>query len=293
MINFKPISIEDKEIFDKHLSINRYNNSEYSFTTLFTWQEAYNLRYDIINNCLCVFGGEKNKEYCYFPLGEKQYVADAFSEIYDYFKISKQKFRLISVSEEMLSFFETEKDNFEIIPQRGFWDYVYNIENFTTLKGKKLHGKRNHFNYFINNYKYDLVGITPDNEDICIKKLEDWISERSLEPKAEFLATTKALKYRDELALIGKLLYVENEIVGIILGQYHHDIALISIAKSDVSYRGASVALFNLFLKDNLTDCSEVNLMEDLGIDGLRNVKLSYNPSYMVEKYFLKARNTV
>ena len=288
----KAITIDDKAIFETYLKINEYHNSEYNFTTLFAWQEAYKIKYTILHNCLCIFGEDQGEEYAYFPLGEKHDVSKALCCIFKYFKEKDRVFRLISLSEKMLCFLREKKleEQFDILPQRGFFDYIYKREKLVTFSGKKLNAKRNHLNYFYNNYKYEFMDITNENEAACQEKLSDLIFSRSLDSQAEFIATMKILKNRETIGLIGKVLYVQGEIVGIILGQYHHGMALIEIAKADIDYRGASVALFQLFLKDNLTDCEEVNLMEDLGLEGLRKVKLSYKPEYLIEKFSLIAK---
>ena len=291
-MELKNITIEDSELFKKYLNINKYYNSEYNFTTLFAWQEAYKIRHTIIHDCLCIFGEDSGREYSYFPLGEKQNVEKALCFIRQYFRDNNKTFLLISLSEQMLASIVEENltEQFKILPQRGFYDYVYEAEKLITFSGKKLNAKRNHLNYFYNNYEYQFVDLTKENESACEEKFRQLIFDRSLDSSSEFLATMKILKNRDKMDLIGKVLYVDGKIIGIILGQYHHGMALIEIAKADIDYRGASVALFQLFLKDNLTDCKEVNLMEDLGIEGLRKVKLSYKPAYLIEKFSLEEK---
>jgi hypothetical protein len=74
-------------------------------------------------------------------------------------------------------------------------------------------------------------------------------------------------------------------LAGVIIAQNHHGTALIHIAKADVEIRGASVALFAYFLRENLTECEYVNFMEDMGIEGLRQMKESYYPEFLIEKF--------
>jgi hypothetical protein len=41
----------------------------------------------------------------------------------------------------------------------------------------------------------------------------------------------------------------------------------------------------NLFVKNEFADLTWVNREEDMGLEGLRRAKLSYNPAYLIEKY--------
>ena len=82
MVKFKPLEIEDKEIFDKYYAIRKYIGSEYNFTTLFAWQEMYGHYYGIINNCLCVI----SRDGYMYPVGEKQYVKKAVEILLFYYR---------------------------------------------------------------------------------------------------------------------------------------------------------------------------------------------------------------
>ena len=42
---------------------------------------------------------------------------------------------------------------------RDNFDYLYEAEKLIKLSGKKLHGKKNHYNSFIKNYKYEVKDI--------------------------------------------------------------------------------------------------------------------------------------
>ena len=289
MFEFKQFTIQDRAVFLEYLSINNYTNSEYNFNTLYAWQDSYNLKYAIIEDCLCITGSHKGRPYAYFPIGEKENVARALDALGGWFKALGSPFVIISLSRKMIETIEEIGLNFAytLEPKRSFFDYIYMRESLVTLSGKKLHGQRNHFNYFEKNYTYDFAAITPENETECLEKLKSFIFGRSEDSAEEFAATKKLMLNRDELGLVGRCLIIDGSIAGVILGEEHAGKALIQIAKADIAYRGASVALFKLFLEENFTECEKVNFMEDLGLEGLRKFKLSYNPVYLHEKFTL------
>jgi hypothetical protein len=292
MFSLKPITIEDKALFKQYLEINQYENSEYNFTTWTAWQVVYQLKYTIIEDCLCVLGENEGAEYAYFPLGTPENTKKAISALIADFKEREKPFVFMSLSQKMLDLLK-EFDMLDLFSQdnrRDFADYVYLREKLIALSGKKLHGKRNHYNYFEQNFSFELKPITDENEGVCRDKLKELIVGRSLNPGEELNATNMVLKYRERLNLESAALYVEGSLAGVILGECHHGTSIIHIAKSDVSYRGVAVALFKLFLEKHLCHCTYVNFMEDLGIEGLRKAKLSYDPAYMVEKSILKLK---
>ena len=287
--DFKDIQLHDKQIIKTYLSKTKYLNSEYNFTTLYAWQEAYNIKYAIYNDCLCLVGKVDGKDYCYFPVGDDDKAYESFVDMFKMFRKQEKDFLLVSASERMLNILKQKDlcDCFCLEEKRDFFDYVYKREKLVTLSGKKLHGKRNHFNFFANNYKHELVNITSENEKDCEKLFSSLIMERSESAEEELNATLKILRNREELGMTGKCLYIEGNLSGVILAEQHHGMALIEIAKADLNYRGAAVALFKLFLEQNFVDCEYVNFMEDLGIEGLRKAKMSYSPDMYIEKYSL------
>ncbi|WP_225369532.1 hypothetical protein [Methanobrevibacter arboriphilus] len=55
-IEFKPISLSDKPIFDDYFNKTNFNNAEKNFSNLFMWRKTYEYEYAIINDCLCIKG---------------------------------------------------------------------------------------------------------------------------------------------------------------------------------------------------------------------------------------------
>lgn len=59
------------------------------------------------------------------------------------------------------------------------------------------------------------------------------------------------------------------------------------VEKANPEIRGLYTAINKLFLENEFPDVEFVNREEDLGLEGLRQAKLSYKPIKLVEKYTL------
>jgi len=300
-LGLKPLTLADREHIEKYLNINKYINSEYSFTTWYAWQGLYSHRQAVIENCLCIFGKTPsnaptpNLGFVNFPLGEKEDVKRALLYLINYFGKKGKRLVLMSVSDLMLETLEEIgiADLFEAERERDREDYVCARENFTLLAGKKLHGKRNHYNYFADTYNAELIPITDDLVPECQAMLADVIEDRSRTPDSELNVTCVILKDRDVLGLKGSMLLVDGKPIGVILGEGRGENCIIHIAKADVAYRGASVALFKLFLEQNFTECKHINLMDDMGIEGLRRAKMGWRPEYLAEYNILTSKAVI
>ena len=291
MFSFKPITAFDYELFSRYLDINKFINSEYNFTTWFTWGHVLKIEHTIIEECLCVKGVSYGEEYFYLPLGEKEQIKKALLRLIGYCD-GRQPLVLMSMSDDMVKLIEEFglMQDFEHTDRREFYDYVYKHEKLITLSGKKLHGKRNHYNYFVSNFESSMEDITDDNLEECKKMINEMVQERSITVNDELNVTMNSLLYRKELRLMGGVLMVDGKVAGVILAENFYGMVIIHIAKSNTNIRGAAVALFKMFLEKYFSDCEYVNFTDDMGLEGLRQAKLSYAPDYFIEKCSLKGK---
>ena len=68
----------------------------------------------------------------------------------------------------------------------------------------------------------------------------------------------------------------------------NENIALIHIEKANQNIKGLYQYINQQFLLNEFPNVKYVNREEDLGLDGLREAKLSYHPCKFIEKYSIK-----
>lgn len=287
---YKPC-IENKEILDKYLKYNKYPSCELSATNNILWSDYYDTRFTIIEDMLVFCKVEKDIPVMMsFPLGAKD-PRKAFDNIKDYFSNKELPFKMYLVEDktfELINSWYPEK--YKVDYNRDDADYLYLRKSLETLKGKKLHGKRNHINKFLQNYPdYVYERINDDNWMDCLKIAYDWAKQNNLDDSDdknyEKCALKFALENRNKLDLIGALIRIEDKAIAFTLGEpLTEDTFVIHFEKAYADIQGAYPIINREFVKRELGAYTYVNREEDMGIPGLRHAKTSYQPIKLVEK---------
>ncbi|HFD2043967.1 TPA: DUF2156 domain-containing protein [Clostridium perfringens] len=299
---FKKITLKDKYLYYKYIDKNKFLSCEYSFATLFMWKEFNNIEYDILNNIFIIKKYDNNNGNFFMePLGEID-DSDLINLINHLELIRKEEERKWLFGDVSIGFlnrlkgiykedliFEEEKNNF---------DYVYDFNDLINLSGKKFRKKRNKYNQFIKNYNYktEFFKSFLDNKEKkeCLEFLDKWYLENK-QKDDEFLAeingTRNLINYLEELDLDLIKLYVDNELIGISIGERFNDSTyIVHVEKCLKEFNGAYAFINNSLLKNSFLDLKYVNREEDLGVLGLRKSKMSYNPKFLERKYLVKIK---
>ena len=294
MIDFSEITLRDKEVFDIYLKACRPQTSELTFTNFFMWRGFYRFRYAIVDNFLCIAAVPDNFEpFCFMPLGRngETPTVDILLKLKEYFFRNGWRLRFERVDEYQTRFFEgLGNDKTVISLDRDNSDYLYLAENMISLKGKKFDGKRNHINKFKKQYTYEYADLTESNIEDCIDIMERWCAERSCEEHGvyycEKLANIELLRNFAFLGCKGALIKVDGRFEAFTVGEMlNDDTAVIHIEKADGRINGLYTFINQQFCEKQWSDCLYINREQDLGIEGLRKAKLSYNPEKIVNKY--------
>lgn len=172
--------------------------------------------------------------------------------------------------------------------ERDCEDYVYPSEQLISLNGKKLHAKRNHINYFLENYSYTYEEVTAETaKNECAPLMYELVGnkERNVNP-FELPAMKMFFENYDALGEEGAVIRVNGEIVAMSFGEAISDrTALIQIEVARDEYRGAYQMINKLFCENRWRDYTFINREEDMGLEGLRRAKESYRPIFLVKKY--------
>ena len=290
MSEFKKARIEDKGEIEQILNKCPCPSLEYNFTTLFLWQDIFDMEYKIEDEVLYIRSGADKKSYL-FPCGRGD-IDNAVTKL-----LEEEKIQFYSISEENKEYLEKKASGrFEFFEKRNDGDYVYLCESLATLKGKKLSAKRNHINRFTaENPDWRYEPITSENIQEVKNMHEKWCeivddgTKKGLSKESEVVK--KALKYYDELGLSGGLIRTKGEVVAFSLGDRLNDKTfLVHIEKAFANITGAYQIINREFVLNNCMDYEFINREDDTGDESLRKAKLSYRPFEIVKKYVAKEK---
>lgn len=291
-IPFKPITIKDKDTITSFTYPHNYRNCDYSFANICSWRFLYDTEYAVVDGFLLIrFLIEDKSRVVYMtPAGEGD-MKHALELLEEDSLAHGHPLCMLGVTPDAKELLEqTLPGSFFYIPERDYFDYIYLREDLALLKGKKYQSKRNHINNFKKRYEYEYRSITPDLIQQCLKLECKWYKANHTEADAEDLnyeriSMTYALNHFEELGLRGGALLVDGKVIAFTFGaQINHDTFGVHVEKADVNYEGAYTVINQEFASRLPEEFVYVNREEDLGIEGLRKAKLSYNPIILLEK---------
>lgn len=287
---YKP-DLENKHLLDQYLAYNNYYGCELSAANNILWSQYYSTGFTIIEDMLVFCKLEKNKPLMFsFPIG-KHNPKKAFDYIVEYYKQQDKAFCMYMVHKEMYELIDSwYPEQYSIKYNRGEADYLYSYDTLANLAGKKLHGKRNHINRFLEKYPdYVYEEIDKNNYKECIKISEDWAKENNLELEEDKDYERKIIKSalidREVLGLKGALIRVNDKAIAFTLGEkLTEDTFVIHFEKAYAEIQGAYPMINREFVRNALAGYKYINREEDMDIPGLRHAKTSYQPIRLIEK---------
>lgn len=289
MIQFQPLTLADRALIESYLQEYPPEVSDLSFTNLFLWHFSRTIRFCEIANTLCIETTYPNQlPFLFFPIGSDK--LEALHQLKKYYQTQNYPFCFHSLSENAKNELETlmpQQFVFELNRDRS--DYIYEISALIELKGRKFHKKKNHTNQFYENYpNYSYETLTENNQQELLDTWNRWFAQtaptQSL--KNEHLGICNAIEHFAQLNFTCGIVRVGDEIVAFSLGEVlNPETIVIHIEKANISYHGAYQVINQLFLKYEWSHYRFVNREEDLGIEGLRKAKLSYQPCHLIDKY--------
>lgn len=293
-MDFAEITIRDKDEFQRILRRHNPQISELTFTNLFAWRNFYKFRYTIIEGLLCIISVHGREEpFAMMPIGDvnEESFAIAFSGIRDYFlqKGWRPLFRKITKNE--LKYFKSRISSEEAyVYDRNNSDYLYNADDLIKLQGKKYDSKRNHINKFKRQHIFEYVSLDSSLLDECIGIMERWCKDRKCKCKdgdyCERNANMELLSNFETLDYKGALIKMDGAFEAFTIGEMlNEDTAVIHIEKANNSVDGLYTIMNQQFAQREWSGATYINREQDLGLEGIRKAKLSYQPLRLIDKY--------
>jgi uncharacterized protein len=286
MPDFEPISLSRQQEYLKLIQTSRVTASDYSFINLWAWAEEYGLSWAWDNGLVWI--KQTRHEPCLWaPVGPWDDVS--WTGVFNNPELSELGFT--RVPEELLFQWVAKlPGRVQAEEARELWDYVYTVTELVDLSGNKFHRKKNLLNQFKKKYPFEYYDITPAHIRTVLAMQEEWCVWRDCESTEMLAAESRCIKrvleaWGDLSGIKGAVISVNDRPAAFTVAElFREDSLLIHFEKGLHDYSGIYQAINQMFLEHN-SAYSFVNREQDLGDEGLRQAKLSYNPTDFVKKY--------
>jgi len=287
-MGLKRIRLSDKTLFNKFLKQKKpaHELSVFAFENIYIWKKLYDIRWAIINDCLCVFFQDRIGCFLYLPpLGEQispAAVTKAF-QIMDGFNSNKEISRIENIEEQDVDVFKS----MGYCCEYKSCDYLCSRADLAGLKGDKFKSKRAACNYFIKHYEFQYLPFSPRHKTGCAELFLLWQQQRSAAMDDKLYCgmiddslTCLKILFRDfkRLEITGRVVKIREAIKAFSFGyRLNNDTFCILYEITDLSIKGIAQFVFREFCSE-LKGLRYINIMDDCGLDNLKKVKLSYRP---------------
>lgn len=287
-MKWQNLSIESRTVFDKYYK-NYQGLSDLTFTNLYIWSFGREISYCEEDEVLFVKVKYKDEEPFFFlPVGNKDLKNVVEKLINEEKESTKIVFRSVTEeqSEKLKELFPEKFDYYE---ERDRFDYLYSVKELIELSGKKYHKKKNQVNNFIKKYSWEYVKYSGKEIEELLKLQQLWCDinrcSEDLWLSNEEAGIIKSIENFEKLNFTAGAIKVDGELAAFSFGEkVSENTVVIHIEKSDSRFDGVYQMMNNVFLKEEFSDMEFVNREEDLGIEGLRQAKMSYNPIKLIKK---------
>ena len=297
----KQLALSDRPVFEKAYSSLEMPLADQDFSMLCIWSRLLDLRWTIINGNVCLFADFQGKTVLWGPVigGSKlQETVDKCFRILNEINQNNDP-ALCYLPEELFDGY-SGLEGYKLIHQSQ--DYVYDTGDIAMLKGGKYGKKRNMVNYFVSNYSHSVEFYSEKaHKKGCLELLDLWKKQKKASAiigpniRFQFLTELKVAKETIELAnkigLKGIVVLVDGKIQGMTFGsQINKETCNVIVEKANRSIKGLSEFIFSEFVRRCWRRFRFVNAQEDMGVEYLREAKLSYHP-YAIIKSFTLVKN--
>lgn len=294
MFPYRELTLWHKPAFDPHFLALQPDASDLTFTNLFMWQHSYGLHVYYLESLDYWILLSKPRNWPSFflpPVGDWNHY-EKLKEVLQVMRVLAEEqrfsFRLRRIPRQLMEAINSIDQSIRLEPELRTFDYVYRTSDLINLAGRKYHAKRNFVNRFQRLYQSEFLPLTPEIAAHCLELKEPWLNlarpEEELE--SEDQAIISVLQNFSSLGVKGGVMVIDGKIQALTVGEtLNATTAVIHIEKANTEFEGIYAAINQLCSSRCWMNLPLINREEDLGLEGLRQSKLSYHPIRMVEKF--------
>ena len=305
--DFNNLTEDDIRLLTSYFDGYDYQSSGHTFIANYIWRNTHQITWEIIGEYLFLAGlgtteTEEGEYFMSFPLTrtgdyDSEELRRTITIAKTRFEAAGKKFEFGLIPQSLVRVLKDAfGDEIEIEHTREDDDYIYLKDDLARLSGRKYHQKKNHLNFFKRNYRYTYEDISPEMADE-IKAFIGRVNDEKLEEtpagwqtilELETIAIDELLGFVGK-GLLGGAIRIDGKIEAVTMGEFARtdskETVIVHVEKASSQYRGLYQAINNEFCLSLPEETVYINREEDMGLENLRQTKLSYRPVRLAEKY--------
>ncbi len=294
--NFGPLRLEDRPVLHDLIWRSRPGISELTFSNLFIWRAPYRWQWSMDGDFLLLLGQKEGHPPFFLPPVGPGRRLDVARNALGWLKLERGVAGpRIERADAALAAELNGAADLQVSPQREHFDYLYRTSDLGNLKGSKYHAKRNHINRFLHDYgaSHSFVPIGPENLSLCIDFQARWCEMKRCSEDMNLLdeweAVRTGLAHFGTLGMKGAAILIEGKVEAFTFGELlNEETAVVHIEKANPGIPGLYAFLNQRFCRDYWSSVPFINREQDLGEEGLRKAKMSYQPIRLAKKFSIQ-----
>jgi hypothetical protein len=289
---FAPVTLADRAVIQPQLLAEDVCFCEYNFANLFMWGDIYGTRWLLREGRLWLYNGQDDLMLMPVgrPLGLDELVAAS-----DALRRQGRSGNFVLVDPDFVAANPGLPAHFSVIPDPDNGDYIYQVRKLVDLQGNKLHKKRNQISQFLALFPDHVSGpLRAEDLGPCLELADKWCRLRTcdeLEFTHETSALRRALLHFEQLGVQGVKITLGGRLAAFsIYSRLNSNMADVHFEKFDPEVKGIGQVINWETAKALAASYTYVNREQDLGLEGLRQAKRSYDPEYVLNAFFLERK---
>lgn len=297
---FKKVEAEDIVRMSSYYGLRSNRTCDSVPLECFIWKDYCNVRIAIADDRALLWRMELDgEEYSAMPACKREELSQYFHMTEAYFnQVLHKPYYIALADEEAVNDLKLDEKQYEIIENEDLKDYLYDGAALRNLSGKKLRKKKNHINGFMRDYegRYEYRPLAASNRQEVWTFLDMWRDQKGEETEDhldyEVAGIHEVLRNFQHMNVSMAGVYIDNQLEAFTMGSYNSfdQMAVIHIEKANPEIRGLYQFINQQFLLNAYPQVPLVNREDDLGIEGLRKAKLSYEPIGYAKKYSVRQK---
>ncbi len=268
----------------------------------FLWSEYYDIKAAVVAEKALLLQMRKEDEIFFsMPYCRAEDLSEAFEQQCRYSnEVLKRPMKIYFADEEAVELLKlSENPRFIVKEETDFRDYLYNGDELRTLPGKRFHKKKNLVNKFCREYegRWEYRSLGAEDKVRIWDFLDRWYEKRAQEEENAEDSLEYEVKgihqvLQSDFSLpdyqIGGI-FIDGKLEAFSMGALNprENMACIAVEKGNPEIPGIYQMINQQFLLHAFPDAAMVNREDDVGLEGLRHAKESYNPCGYARKFMV------